>query len=182
MPKMDIPSFDGDHPKLWQLQCEDYFEMYNTPQHLWVRLASLQFTGSAAKWLSSIQSSIRKFTWLEFSQEVVLRFGRSLYQSLIRRLYKLLQTGTVAEYVHQFAELVDQLAAYEAHTDQLHYVTRFIDGLKPEVRVLVAVQLPQDLHTAYTIACVQEEVGEGLVPATTTATSGYRRAVSNVVS
>jgi hypothetical protein len=78
MPKMDIPSFDGDHPKLWQLQCEDYFEMYNTPQHLWVRLASLQFTGSAAKWLSSIQSSIRKFTWLEFSQEVVLRFGRSL--------------------------------------------------------------------------------------------------------
>lgn len=71
---------------------------------------------------------------------------------------------------------------YEAHTDQLHYVTRFIDGLKPEVRVLVAVQLPQDLHTTYTIACVQEEVGEGLVPATTTATSGYRRTVSNVVS
>jgi hypothetical protein len=40
----------------------------------------------------------------------------------------------------------------------LNYVTRFVDGLQPQVHLLVAVQLPQDLETAYTIACVQEEV------------------------
>lgn len=161
MPKMDVPKFDGDHPKLWQIQCEDYFEMYNTAPHLWVRLASLQFSGPAAGWLSSVKHSIRKFTWHEFSQEVVRRFGRSQHQSLIRRLYRLVQTGSVAEYVHQFAELIDQLAAYEDKPDVLHYVTRFVDGLKPAVRVLVAVQLPEDLETAYTIACVQEEVTDG---------------------
>uniref|UniRef100_A0ACD5VKX1 Uncharacterized protein n=1 Tax=Avena sativa TaxID=4498 RepID=A0ACD5VKX1_AVESA len=88
MPKMDVPKFDGDQPKLWQIQCEDYFEMYETSPALWVRLASLQFTGPAARWLSSIKSSIRKYTWSEFSQEVVLRFGRNQHQSLIRRLYK----------------------------------------------------------------------------------------------
>jgi hypothetical protein len=54
------------------------------------------------------------------------------------------------------------LAAYEEKPDSLHYVTRFIEGLKPAVRLLVAVQLPQDLDTTYTIALVQEEVGEGI--------------------
>jgi hypothetical protein len=77
MPKMDVPRFDGEHPKLWQLQCEDYFEMYNTTPHMWVRLASLQFHGPAARWLSSVKSSICKFTWLELCQEVVVRFGRN---------------------------------------------------------------------------------------------------------
>jgi hypothetical protein len=135
--------------------------MYEIAPALWVRLASLQFTGPAARWLSSMKSSIRKFTWSEFCQEVVLSFGRNQHQSLIRWLYKLVQTGTVEEYVQQFVELMDQLAAYEDHPDVLHYVTRFIDGLKPQVRVLVAVQLPQDLETAYTIACVHEEVTDG---------------------
>lgn len=63
MPKMDVPRFDGEQPKLWQIQCEDYFEMYGTAPSLWVRLASLQFTGPAARWLSSIKTSIRKYTW-----------------------------------------------------------------------------------------------------------------------
>jgi hypothetical protein len=48
----------------------------------------------------------------------------------MRRLYKLSQTSTVEEYVHQFAELIDQFAAYEDRPDSLHYVSRFIDGLK----------------------------------------------------
>jgi hypothetical protein len=104
MPKMDVPRFDGEHPKLWQLQCEDYFEMYNTAPHMWVRLASMQFSGAAAKWLSSVQSLIRKFIWAEFCHEVVQRFGRNQHQFLIRKLYKLKQTGTVEEYIHQFAE------------------------------------------------------------------------------
>jgi hypothetical protein len=34
MPKMDVPCFDGEHPKLWQLQCEDNFEMYNKTLHM----------------------------------------------------------------------------------------------------------------------------------------------------
>lgn len=41
MPRMDVPKFDGENPKLWQIQCEDYFDMYGTTPSLWVRLASL---------------------------------------------------------------------------------------------------------------------------------------------
>jgi hypothetical protein len=28
IPRLDVPKFDGDQLKLWQIQCEDYFEMY----------------------------------------------------------------------------------------------------------------------------------------------------------
>jgi hypothetical protein len=96
--------------------------MYETSPVLWVRLASLQFIGPATRWLSSLKSTIRKFTWSKFCQEVVTQFGRNQHQSLIRCLYKLVQTGTVADYVQQFAELMDQLSAYEEHPDMLHYV------------------------------------------------------------
>jgi hypothetical protein len=159
-----MPKFDGENPKLWQIHCEDYFKLYDTSPRLWVKLSSMQFMGPAARWLSSVQYVLRKFTWHKFCCEVVHRFGRNEHQSLIRKLYKLIQTGTVDAYVTQFAELVDQLAAYENGTDPLHYVTRFIKGLKPSVRLLVVVQLPQDLDTVYTIALVQEEVGDGSTP------------------
>jgi hypothetical protein len=29
LPKLHFPKFDGDHPKLWQSRCENYFEMYS---------------------------------------------------------------------------------------------------------------------------------------------------------
>lgn len=56
---------------------------------------------------------------------------------------------------------MDQLAAYEPNPDMMHYTTRFIDGLKSVVHIIVAVQRPPDLDSAYCIASVQEEVGAG---------------------
>lgn len=55
---------------------------------------------------------------------------------------------------------MDQLTAYEPNPDMLHYTTRFVDGLKPSVRLIVVVQRPADLNEAYSIATVQEENGE----------------------
>lgn len=50
----------------------------------------------------------------------------------------------------------------------LHLLTRFLDGLKPPVRVLVAIQQPQSLDTAYTMALLYEELGDGSTPLNTT--------------
>jgi hypothetical protein len=60
--------------------------------------------------------------------------------------------------------LVDQISAYEAHPDPLRYLTRFLDGLTPAVRVLVAIQQPVDLDAAYTMALLYEELGDGSNP------------------
>jgi hypothetical protein len=83
VPRADFPKFDGKNPRLWQTFCEDYFELYETSPHLWVKLASIHFIGPASRWLNSIQSTIHKYTWSEFCQEVLIRFGRNQHQSLI---------------------------------------------------------------------------------------------------
>jgi hypothetical protein len=121
----------------------------------------MQFEGAAAHWLQSIQRKIPQATWLEFCGWIVTCFGRNQHQAFLRKLYHIHQNSTVTDYVDRFAELVDQLAAYEPHIDTLHYTTRFIDGLKHSIRSIVAIQCPIDLDTAYSLALLQEEVTEG---------------------
>lgn len=55
---------------------------------------------------------------------------------------------------------MDQIAAYELNLDPVHYTTKFLDGLLPGVRILVAIQPPRDLDTAYSLALLYEELGE----------------------
>jgi hypothetical protein len=157
---MDFPKFSGENPKFWQARSEDYFAMFDTDPDLWIAVAAMQFEGDAAQWMSSVQHKFVRATWQEFCVEVLCRFGKNQHQSLVRKLYCLRQTGTVAAYITAFSALMDQLTAYEPNPDMLHYTTRFIDGLKPAVRLLVAVQRPIDLDTAYSIALVQEELGD----------------------
>jgi hypothetical protein len=66
----------------------------------------------------------------------------------------------VEDYVARFSELMDKIAAYEERPDSLHYTTRFLDGLKPVVRVLIAIQQPHNLEVAYTLALLYEELGD----------------------
>ena len=82
-------------------------------------------------------------------------------------MFRINQTGLVEEYVEQFAELYDQLIAYESSPDPLHYTTRFIDGLKPGVRMAIAMQKPRDLDTAYELDLLHEELGEMQYTSTT---------------
>jgi hypothetical protein len=51
LPKMNFPRFDGDHPKLWQSRCKNYFDMYSVDPCMWVRVASMHFDGPAMRWL-----------------------------------------------------------------------------------------------------------------------------------
>jgi hypothetical protein len=89
---------------------------------------------------------------------------RNQHQVLLRRLYRIAQTTTVEDYVQRFSALVDQISAYDTNPDQLNYLTRLLDGLKPGVRVLVAIQQPADLDAAYTMALLYEELGDGSTP------------------
>jgi hypothetical protein len=125
LPFMDFPRFTGENPKLWQSRCEDYFVMFDTDPALWISVAAIQFEGAAARWLQAVQSKIVSVSWEEFCSMVLQRFGRNQHQTLVRRLYRLFQTGSVDDYIEQFMELVDQLSAYETSPDPLHYTTRF---------------------------------------------------------
>jgi hypothetical protein len=158
MPKLNSPEFDGENPRLWIKRSQDYFELCQVESRAWIKIASMYFTKSAARWLQSVEKKIRTVTWFEFCQMILDRFGKEHHELLIRQLFHIKQLSSVAEYVERFSELVDQLTAYESRTDPLYYTMRFIDGLQYELRSAVLIQRPPDLDTACVLALLQEEV------------------------
>ena len=118
----------------------------------------MYFTGPAARWLQSIEPKLPSCSWSSFCQLILDRFGKDHHELLIRQLFHIKQLTSVAEYIERFSRLVDQLAAYESKSDQLYYTTRFVDGLKSDIRSAVVIQRPPDLDTACALALLQEEV------------------------
>lgn len=171
-PRVELPHFEGTNPKLWQRRSEEYFQRWNTPRILWVSYSTSQFTGAAATWLESFLERNPCADWKELVDGVMARFMRNQQQVLLRRFYHISQTSTVADYVQRFSDLVDQLQAHGTKSDPLHYLTKFLDGLRPAVRVLIAIQQPQDLDAAYTMALLYEELGDGCDPLHSHSSSG----------
>lgn len=86
-PRVELPRFDGSMPQLWQSRCEDYFQLWNTPQELWISYATAQFEGAAARWLESVKRRALRVTWAEFCELLQNRFGSNQHQALIRCLF-----------------------------------------------------------------------------------------------
>jgi hypothetical protein len=61
-------------------------------------------------------------------------------------------TSSIQEYVDQFVDLIEQLLPYTPNPYNLSYTTRFIDGLRDDIRAIILVQRPLDLDTACTLA------------------------------
>lgn len=77
--------------------------------------------------------------WPDFYRALHALFDRVQHEAHLRQLYRIRQATSVQDYVDRFSELVDQLTAYDSTTSSLHYITRFIDGLQPHIRVVVIV-------------------------------------------
>jgi hypothetical protein len=77
--------------------------------------------------------------WDDFCSQILTRFARDEHKLLVRRLFKIHQTGPVDECIDWFIALVDQLKAYAKHPDPLYYTQRFIDGLKDEIKAVILV-------------------------------------------
>jgi hypothetical protein len=59
---------------------------------------------------------------------------------------------------------MNNLIAYSDAIHPLYFLTRFIEGLRTDIRVVVMVQRPADLDTACALALLQEEVADSLKP------------------
>jgi hypothetical protein len=67
---------------------------------------------------------------------------------------------SVAEFISDFSEQVDQLRAYEPVTDPLYYTTCFINGLHPSICSSVLMQHPPHLDTTCIVVSLQEEAAD----------------------
>jgi hypothetical protein len=159
LPKLNFPEFTGDNPRLWISRCENYFDMYEVESYRWIQIASMYLTDAAARWFQSVHHRLKSASWHEFATLLLERFGREQKELLIRQLFHIKQSGTVAEYVEKFAELVDQLTAYGHVIEPVYHAMRFVDGLRDDIRALVSLHRPLDFDTVASLALLQEDVG-----------------------
>jgi len=179
LPKLVFPSFDGENPKIWISNSEKYFDMYRVDPAVWIKVASMHFSGSAAIWWQSVEKRLSQASWGEFGRLLLERFGRDQHELFIRQLFHIRQTGSVAEYVSKFSELVDQLVACGQQSNPLYYTTRFIDGLRDDIRASVILQRPATHDVAASLALLQEEVSDPRRHDVRRAESGYVSKFSN---
>lgn len=117
----------------------------------------MRLMGSAALWFQTLQDPINTFTWDTFVTAVCHRFDKDEHNHLLRHFFHIKQTTTVIDYVEQFSDIVHHLLAHDKSFPPSVITSRFIDGLKKEVRAVVMMHRPQDLDTASSLAILQEE-------------------------
>lgn len=160
LPKLSFPTFDGTDLQLWITCAEDYFTMYSADPSVWIQCSRMQFLGPAKRWIQSVTEDLKTMSWSQFCQALHTRFDRDQHEFLLRKMNRICQTTSVQDYVDRFAELVDQLKSYDSSMKALPHITRFLDGLFPEIRAVLLVQRPTSLDTAYSLALLQEEAME----------------------
>lgn len=157
MPKLDFPKFDGENPCLWKDRCEQYFEVYAISEVLKPRFAALNFVGTAAVWLQTVELRGRFQSWPALSDAICKYFDRDQYQLHMKRLDHLKQSGSVAAYFESFQELPHHILLYNNPYDDVYFVTRFMGGLKEEIHSPIVLHRPKNLEEAYSLALIQEE-------------------------
>ncbi|WVZ61926.1 hypothetical protein U9M48_011733 [Paspalum notatum var. saurae] len=156
-PKLEFPKFDGDNPRLWRDRCQMYFEVYAVADALKTRFAALNFLGAAATWLQTIERKERILDWDHFCSLVFTRFDKNQYQLQLRQLDSLKQTGSAQEYQERFEQLSHGILLYNAAYDETYFITRFLGGLREDIRAPIALHRPKDVDTASALALLQEE-------------------------
>uniref|UniRef100_A0A6N2N061 H15 domain-containing protein n=1 Tax=Salix viminalis TaxID=40686 RepID=A0A6N2N061_SALVM len=92
-------------------------------------------------------------SWEGFVRALQTRFGSSPYDDPMEALIRLRQTTTVEEYKTQFEALSNQLRGLA----ESYKLSCFLNGLREDIRCMVRMLNPPNLHLAFGLAKMQEE-------------------------
>jgi hypothetical protein len=124
-------------------------------------MVTLHFKGPVGIWQQAVHKWLQGLDWIPFTSLLCTRFGRDRHQLLIHQFYVIKQITTVADYIERFDILMNHLMSYHEDTHPYYFLTRFIEGLRQDIRAVVMIQRPSDLDFACSLALLQEEVREG---------------------
>ncbi|XP_066317156.1 uncharacterized protein [Miscanthus floridulus] len=134
-----------------------FFELYAVHPSLKTRFAALNFRGVAKTRLLTVQRNGRIEDWVQLCDLVMNRFDKNQYQLLLKRFEVLKQSGSVDDYQAEFEKLAQGILLYNSNYDDTYFVTRFVAGLKEEIRSVITLHRPKDVDTASALALHQEE-------------------------
>jgi hypothetical protein len=123
LPKMSMPRFEGDHPRIWKDQSMDYFCIFDINPALWITTSTLHLDGRAAQWWQAYKLTHEITTWPQFIAVVEANFGVDDFRKLMKTLLHLKQSGTVEEYCKYLSRWC-MLFLHSIHTMMSPYLSR----------------------------------------------------------
>lgn len=111
-------------------------------------------------WLENNDFDLNRMDWGKFCTVVREQFELNEFAGLLRQLFHLRQTDSVADYTTRFTEIMHSLLAHSTTWDPSLFPSRFVDGLRDDIRVVVLLHNPKGLDTAVSLAYLQEEALE----------------------
>lgn len=120
----------------------------------------MHLEGNAAKWFQSYKITHKTIPWQTFCDTVKAEFGTDDYRTAITELLSLKQTGTVQQYTAQFQSLQFDVNMHSCQYDDLFFASKYVDGLRDDIRVVVEPQVPTTVNRALVIAKMQQRLLE----------------------
>jgi hypothetical protein len=157
-PKTEFPRFDGENPKWWKKVCEKYFDLYSVDHETWANFATMHFVGNAALWLQSYEAEHDVDGWEDLCVAVHEKFGRNKHTKYLQALERCKQTQTVEKYYQKFESIRHQVLVHNKHYDEAYFVTKFLNGLRSDIRKAIRLHNPRTVDAALTLAETQEEL------------------------
>jgi hypothetical protein len=91
LPKLSLPRFNAENPRIWVDKCHDYFRIFNIPECLWTTAASLHTDDTAAKWLQVYKMKVGLGAWDVSVIALEEKFGAYDYRKVVHDLLNLRQ-------------------------------------------------------------------------------------------
>lgn len=115
---------------------------------------ALNFKGAVVTWLQTMECRGRITDWKQLCDMVMKKYDKDQYQILLRHLDALKQTASVKEYQDEFEQLPHGVLLYNLAIDDTFFVTRFVSGLREDIRVPILLHKPKDVDTASALAMI----------------------------
>ncbi|XP_027174452.1 uncharacterized protein LOC113774084 [Coffea eugenioides] len=157
LPRMEFPVFDGTNPREWVRRANKYFQIYEVEEEMKTDIAQLYLKDRADIWFHGMYSERGAVPWRELSLAIRERFGEGDPQEAIEEFNKLVQTGSIADYLEKFEMLKSLVMISLPGQPDSYYKSCFLSGLKEEVVNMVRMTKPLTLADAIETAKLQEK-------------------------
>ncbi|KAK1395189.1 hypothetical protein POM88_014245 [Heracleum sosnowskyi] len=162
-PRIEIPCFGGEDPRTWLRKCDKFFALHKVSEIYKVEIVEMYLESKADVWYQGFKLLHDKFSWSQFGEALMKRFGKNGGLDVQEEFNKLSQTGSLMDYVERFEELKSLVLYRNANLEEGYFISSFISGLKMELKPMVRLMKPQSLLDAIEIAQYQEQTIEVII-------------------
>ena len=122
-----------------------------------VEVVELYFRDRADIWFHGVFHGKEAIPWEELTTALCIRFGEGKPEEAIKEFNKLVQTGSVADYLEKFEMLKALVRPTLPHLSDYYYKACFMSGLKEEIVNMVKMSKPETLADAIEVEKLQEK-------------------------